>query len=539
MARFKILLFLIFIFVIALVFRLYHLSSVPYGFHSDEVFAGFEGSFILKNSIDTYGNFLPLYFDKFGDYRPIGAFLVSGFFNLLFGPSVFATRAGIALFGSATVFVIYKLFKKLYGDQNSTPGALAAAFIAALLPWHIVLSRSTQESVLGLFSMCLGLVFLLSYLKDNRRLNLFFTCVLFFSSYFFYTSHRILVPVVLFGILGENLIWRSGKNVRVLFSIFLAFFVLTLIILATPWGRGRGQQVLIFNNPQVLTVGQNLSFGDGPNNVLTARIFHNKVVVYTRQLVSAYFTYFSGEFLFMQGGLPDRYKIPQQGLLYFSMAPFLILGFVETFRRRIFIPVFLLLTVPIVAVFTFDDVPNVNRVSSMIMPLTLLFGLGVGRAWEFKIKILKFLAFGVLSLVFLLEVIYFGHQYLIHESQNKSFFRNDSYIQAAQYLSENYKNYDSVYASNVDDLLIYFWFWKAAYDKSLRYNAYERPQIYLYENISFIRNDCLNDKLKESNKDGKVLLLNGGDCKGIEGFTKDKEWVRGDSTKAFTAFYKR
>ena len=79
----KVTVILLLIFAVALLLRVWKLGEVPHGFHSDEVVAGYEGTFFLKNGIDTYGHLLPIYFDKFGDFRPTGVFYLSGISNII------------------------------------------------------------------------------------------------------------------------------------------------------------------------------------------------------------------------------------------------------------------------------------------------------------------------------------------------------------------------------------------------------------------------------------------------------------------------
>lgn len=66
------------IFLLAFFLRLYHLDQIPSGFHNDEVDVGYVGKFIILHGHDPAGNFLPLAFNKFGDWRPTGAVLFCG-----------------------------------------------------------------------------------------------------------------------------------------------------------------------------------------------------------------------------------------------------------------------------------------------------------------------------------------------------------------------------------------------------------------------------------------------------------------------------
>ena len=75
---------LVLVFGLALVIRLVMLSDIPSGFHVDELNSGYIGAKLVQTGTDIYGDNLKLYFNKFGDYRPIGIFLVNGLLNTLF-----------------------------------------------------------------------------------------------------------------------------------------------------------------------------------------------------------------------------------------------------------------------------------------------------------------------------------------------------------------------------------------------------------------------------------------------------------------------
>ena len=219
---------LLLIFIIALVVRLLALSSVPFGFHNDEVDVGYVGKFILLNGRDPAGNILPLAFNKYGDFRPTGLFYLAGISQLIFGPpaggSVFAVRLPTALFGALTVFPVFYLAKILLSGpfgasltitkrrsaragpdtsvnfrlaqasastklgtrpsvkatadsvmfldngkstarEINTKAAYFSAFFLAILPWHIVLSRAGHEAVVGYFLITCGFYFLIEYLN--------------------------------------------------------------------------------------------------------------------------------------------------------------------------------------------------------------------------------------------------------------------------------------------------------------------------------------------------------------------------------------
>jgi 4-amino-4-deoxy-L-arabinose transferase-like glycosyltransferase len=136
------------IFLLGLLLRLYNLGEMPSGFHRDEVISSYVGRFLLENGKDIYGNPWPLlYVDKYGDYPPVLPMYLSGLATYLFGVTVFAVRFPIALLGALVVFPLFSLAKEIFKD---TKIALFSAFILAILPWHVILSRATAEGIVAL-----------------------------------------------------------------------------------------------------------------------------------------------------------------------------------------------------------------------------------------------------------------------------------------------------------------------------------------------------------------------------------------------------
>src|SRR5258708_7842592 len=142
---FRTYLLLICIFLLAFFLRTYKLGSVPYGLHEDEVMNGYVGRFILQNGKDLYGNRWPLlYFNNFGDYPNVIPMYLSGLSTYVFGINAFAIRFPIALAGALSVFPVYLIGRQIFVKKKYS---LHTAFFLAILPWHIILSRSPAENV--------------------------------------------------------------------------------------------------------------------------------------------------------------------------------------------------------------------------------------------------------------------------------------------------------------------------------------------------------------------------------------------------------
>ena len=103
---------LFWIFLLALVLRIYKLGTFPYGFHLDEVKVGWNALSILKTGKDDRGNRFALYYNSFGDFRPTGIFYITIPSLAVFGRNEFAVRFPSAFLGALTIFPLFFFAKR-------------------------------------------------------------------------------------------------------------------------------------------------------------------------------------------------------------------------------------------------------------------------------------------------------------------------------------------------------------------------------------------------------------------------------------------
>jgi 4-amino-4-deoxy-L-arabinose transferase-like glycosyltransferase len=139
---------LTYIFILALLLRLYKLGIFPYGFHIDEVKVGWNALSILKTGMDDQLKNFPLYYNSFGDYRPTGIFYLTIPSLIIFGNNIFAVRFASALFGALTIYAIYYLALALSKNKKL---AIISSLLIAISTWHIEVSRATSEVAISTF----------------------------------------------------------------------------------------------------------------------------------------------------------------------------------------------------------------------------------------------------------------------------------------------------------------------------------------------------------------------------------------------------
>lgn len=518
---------LLIIFFIALFLRLYQLDDVPHGFYEEEVTNAYVGRFIIQNGKDLYGNAWPLlYFDKFGDYPPVLPLYLSGLSTYVFGFTEFAARFPIALIGALTVIPVY-LFALLVFKIPLL--GLIGALVIAISPWHVVLSRTTAEGVVGFF------VFSLALYLMQRRLAL--SIGLFILSYFLYPATRMLVPLAL---LPLPLLTKNKKQKAILVFVAGFFFVLTAVIATTPWGKGRFLQTSLFHSTEVAERIKNsmTALNSGEKSVEIARIFNNKIVGYTREFLQQYASYFSPRYLFLEGGGQARYyNVSGQGLLPVTFSLFFILGLLPLAIRGkmpfVGYMVYLLLIAPLPSVLTADFVPHVHRSMFMLLPLTFLIVYGFA-----KIRMLirhDWLLIGVLIVFLTIETIYFWHMYSVHSSSLQSVLRNDGDKEMTGYVITKRSSYDKIIIPAFERLPIYYLYFSHNVDPNLAGKFKNGLQIDQVDNITFATDWCPTKYFPAASLSKQTLVINNGDCedKDAKGFREIKRLTRSDSTRAY------
>lgn len=447
--------FLISIVLIAAFLRFYKLGVVPVGFHRDEAFLGYNAYSILKTGRDINGNFLPLHLQSFL-YSPAGYAYAAIPFIALFGLNEFAVRFPAALFGTLTVLVTYFFVlaliliiqrsdekislglnhkgEKSDGERWSLTIALISAGLLAISPWHINLSRTATENILVVFFIVFGT---LLYFIWVRKLHWIFVAGSYFCfgiSLLIYQAPRAFLPfyIPLLFLLTYSKYLKKQMIISV--TLFLIVVLLPIIIILSSHTLSQRIRMLsIFQQPQTQLVLDEQIREDGVSGVtpLFSRLFHNKVVSYSLTFLQTYFEHFSYEFLFTDQGLPDRYRVPQMGLLYLFELPLLLYGFWKLFLSNKKLALFLsgwILLAPLGSALTFDDVPNLQRTLIVFPTLSILNSIGLYSIWH-KVTARKFslIVQTIIVLCLAYGFFYYLHQYYINQVRHRPWYRQEGY----------------------------------------------------------------------------------------------------------------
>ncbi len=214
---------LIIICILFLFTRLYKISEIPSSVYWDEASIGYNAYSIAQTGKDEWGDFLPIHFRAFGEFKlPIYIYSVVPFIKV-FGLNEFSVRIPSVIFSLGVVILTYFLGRRLTGN---TLIGLWSIFFVTISPWFFIFSRTGYEATAGLMFYILGIYLFLSY-KQNKWL-IFFSVFSFILSIYSYNSFRIISPLTILVLFFFGFTdFTSSIKGRVLPLIF-SFIVITL-----------------------------------------------------------------------------------------------------------------------------------------------------------------------------------------------------------------------------------------------------------------------------------------------------------------------
>lgn len=532
-------LFLVLILLLAAFLRFYQLEKVPPGFHIDEVTVGYNAYSLMETGKDENGNLLPLYIDSFGDFRPAGYFYLTIPSVMIFGVNEFAVRFPSVFFGILTVLLVFFLVEEIFQKRFVS---FLSSFLLAISPWHIVVSRATSESSVALFLIVLGTYLFLLGIKKEKIKYFLLSFLSFFLSFFVYHSPRVFVPLLAFGFLGLS--WRKLKTKRaktLVVGFLIACLITSLLVIFLSQGAGRFKQVSIFNHPGVqLRLNEQIREEKAGISIFLVRAFHNKAVNYGLETLSNYGKHFSFDFLFIKGGLPIRYLVPEAGLLYLIELPFLLIGIFLVLKSKKDFPllfIYWMLIGPVAASLTFEDIPNIQRAFFVLPSFQVLTAYGFYQVYKIlkKERLIKNLLISGSLLFLIFNFSYFFHQYLVHQRAYRPWNRNYGFKELISVLNELDIGYDQIVLTKApNDPYIYILFYNR-YDPSSyhQYAPRREKDRWGFDQYVFVPRDCPSHIKDEVVQDDKILFVDKGECKLRPYVQVIKTIYREDNTPVF------
>ena len=454
---------LIIILFIAFISRVICLDKYPLGFTPDEASFGYDALSLIETGSDQWGEKFPLVLKSFGDYKPpLYAYLLTPFVYL-FGLSKQVIRMPNALLGTAAVFVVYLLAGELgrlakFYERRKKELQLIAAFLLAISPWHIMMSRGGFEANITTFLMPLGIYLFLKGLKNYKLLII--STIIFGLNLFSYHSAKIVVPMVLASLIViyyKEIVLVKRKYKLISLATFL-FFMLMSFYTFTFGAGTRMADISVYKGSLEEAAIDRIDAINGGLNPYIARLSYNKYTKFSDKLISNYVQYLSPQYLFTSGPKETTYgMIPGRGVLYLIeiiLIGGVIMSFFGANKEKLKVLVFLvfwILIAPLPAAMALGPGYAGNRSVIMLPAIQLLLAFGAVELMDIaRIKLNPLLyrvVLGFVLVVFMFSYIFFVRDYF-YSSQNRM-ARGMLYgnLEISEWLIEKSNEYEEVIVS--------------------------------------------------------------------------------------------
>jgi len=465
------------ILVIAIIFRFWHLDTLPTGLNWDEISHGYNAYSVMLTGQDQWGVKLPVFnFRAYGDYPTTFNMYLTIPFVKLFGLNALSIRLPSAIFGVLFVILMY-LFSKLLLKNNFL--ALFCMLLAAVSPWSLFPSRAVFQSNFSQVLLLAGIYFFYLGLKNPKHLII--SSLTFTLSMYSYHNARIITPIIIpvliylnFSTLKKSFS-KNKKNIYLSLVIFLILAIPNLVNLFSPGSMARNQWVGIINPNSINLINEKRRLFTGPE--IINRLINNKPIVFTQTLIINYLNLFNPVPLFFQGSQNNQFNPPNTGLFYVILLPFFYFGLIKSLfplehhRSPAFSLFILFLICLLPAALTVGDFPSIRATSAL--PFYIIFiAFGIS-----KIKLPKIKLFGILIIfIIFIQFISYWRKYQTYNIIYSSSWQY-GYKQLVDYTQKHYTQYSKIFITKKygepHEFILFYWPWdpqKYQNDPNLNWN---------------------------------------------------------------------
>jgi 4-amino-4-deoxy-L-arabinose transferase-like glycosyltransferase len=432
--------------------RFYGLNISPPSLGFDEASLGYNAYSLMKTGKDEYGNFLPISLRSFNDYKPaLYAYLTIPF--IYFGGLNDATvRMVSALAGTVSLIFLYLLLRKFIKNKWLV---LATFFILSFEPWRLHFSRNAFETHLSMAFFTIGCWWLL---EKKRKFGIWWSLIFFGLSAYSYHSARLSAPMLLLLVALDPLklirqkdFWRgTARYIRNNLKKFLP--IIGIIVICLPiFIANKGSLVLTrFEQENVFQRFYPYAPKEFVNPISS--------VYYLTAIISGHiFSHISAinlNYRIFQWVKMSPQFIPGMGMLGWIEGLVFMVGLVEVIRRikksqksRFLIYWVVAGIAPAAATWTwFHPLRSLNIYPAM--EIIVAIGLVKLFGWIDKLiknKILKMGVWGIISVIFLVTIIFTINNELLYSAyENHGEYQPGGYKEGMPYLKSIQDNYDQV-----------------------------------------------------------------------------------------------
>lgn len=421
----------------ALFFNLIGKDRSPACFNADEAAFSYNAYSIAKTGRDEYGTFLPLRLKSFGDYKlPLLSYVTAPIVGT-FGLNETTARLPNTIVALLLPVIVFFLAKELFGKEDI---ALLSAFLVTGCLGLNIVGRHLHEAYLTVLLLSAAFLYLVKTLKKLTWQNAGLFLLFLFLSLFTYHFSRIFA--VGFFVYALFHFFRNKKG-----RLFMGAFLIVLILFALTdvlYKPERVKNLLYFNNPGYVKRIQELR-EEG-----ASRIFYNKLMPGVKEVVSTSLTYFSPQFLVINGDENYRFGFPSMSIITMVEYLFAIIGLYYLFRNkekyRALLTMLLLIT-PLAAALSWAGL-SLTRTLFIFIPLALLSSYGFFQFFK-NVPPGKWHMLGMAGVItiYLLFMYYQWDFYLLHYPRRAVVIRSwqCGYKEVANHIKQHYNDYDQFY----------------------------------------------------------------------------------------------
>jgi 4-amino-4-deoxy-L-arabinose transferase-like glycosyltransferase len=398
--------------ILAVLLRFMLPGVSPTGLYTDEAAYGYNAYSILHTGKDEFGMQFPFAFKSFGDYKtPLFIYFTIPFV-WLGGLNEISIRYASATASLLLVIVIYFLSYELFHKRRI---ALLSAWSAAVLPFALQFGRMAHENNLSTLLISSGA---LCFIKAGRKkylLPVSFFC--FGLSLYAYHDARAFIPFffLILGILYYRYIHIGGKYLVLSVLVFILTLLPLLSLLHTPEAWTRPKYTSLLADKGIIAETEQARREDQLSQSSIGRMYHNKLTEYSLKLIQNYFSHFSPDFLFFTGDQVKTQHVQDNGLIYVTLIPFILAGFIWTIRQRTtesYLLVAWLAIAPIPSTLT-KLAPSAGRLFTIVPAFSILIGVGLMYLYMY-IKGKRYTIVGVFFLLFIVHISFYLHSYYVN-----------------------------------------------------------------------------------------------------------------------------
>ncbi len=504
--------------------RFYAISSTAPALNWDEAALGYNSYTLGLDGRDEFGKLLPIsYLESYGDFKPV-VYSYLGILPLkLFGLNEFGVRFPSAFLGTLTVLLTFFLVKEIFPKRELSKKteyvALLSAFILALSPWHIMLSRGAYEANVSTFFIVLGIYAFLRGVNKNGWFLVLSAISIAITFYTFNTA-RVFIPLLgfIFILAFRKELLKNWKQALIAGLVGLIIILPTIPFMISPQAKLRFTEVNIFSDSSIIETSNKYVLND--NNVFWSKIIHNRRVLYGIEFSKHYLDNLNPGFLFITGDGNPRFATGDVGQLYLWDLPFLIVGIFILFRKKEghfwILPIWFL--IGLIPAATARETPHALRIETVIPTLQIITAYGFIALIFMLKKYRSFVATGFIILL-MLNFIYFYHGLMVHYSREYSSEWQYPYKELVSYVNSNNNKYDQIIVTNkLGRPYIYFLLYGKVNPKEFRQSAKIDREALGFVHVRGFDKYSFADEAGKVETKGKTLFIeiNGEQPQGIK-----------------------